>query len=352
MKISVLGAGAVGSMLGGLLQQRHPQAEVVLIGRGAHLDAIRRQGRVELRGPWGVQRPAIGASEDARDLAGSDCVLLTVKSQDTRAAMEAAQPYLGEAAVISIQNGVNHRRLAEFVPPERLVMGLTVTNIATIQPGAVELQINGATSIGPYPGQPINSAARLAQDLLASTGLAVEMHERILGMQYNKLVINCLGCASAVSDLHFVREGLFHRAWRRAVARPIYDECLEVFRQARITLEPLAASSDAARFGRLLRTLDRPLAGAAIRHGERVFVRRKPTKFSVRQDLDRHRATEVDFINGEIVRLAESYGGGAPCNALVVELVHQLEQDPGHRIFSREAVLDRFQQLESPEESG
>lgn len=340
MKISVLGAGAIGSMLGGLLKRRNPSLDVLLVTRGAHAAAIRDQGGVELRGPWGVYRPAVRVAENTADVAGSDHVLLTVKSQDTRGALHAAQPFLGDAVVTSIQNGVNRPVLSEYVAPERLVLGTTVLNIATVRPGAVELRIDGVTALGPAGDPASATSAHAVTELLARTGLKMEFNARILGMQYNKLVINCLGCAASVSDLNFVREGIFNRPWRRAVAWPLYDECLATIAAAGIELAPIAASSDVTRFGRLLKSLDRPGLGAAIRFAERLLVRRKPTKFSVRQDLDRGRPTEVDFINGEIVRLAETCGGQAPYNAAVVELVHELERIGG--ALPRDEVIRRF----------
>jgi 2-dehydropantoate 2-reductase len=292
-------------------------------------------------------------TENIRDIAGSDLVLLTVKSQDTDSAMKAAAPHLGSAVVTSIQNGINHYRLLKHVPANRLVLGTTVTNMATVEPGVVVLQIDGLTAIGPCPhrqgdkrtSHEPRSHVELVAEVLRRTGLQVEVNQRIVGLQYNKLVINCLGCASALSDLHFVREGIFHTPWRRSVARPIYDECLAVYRTAGIEVEPLAASSDTERFGRLLLSLERPLTGRAIRWGERIFVRRPRTNFSVRGDLDRHRPTEVDFINGAVVQLAQQAGIAAPYNALVVELVHELERRPSDRILSRDEVIRRFQAL-------
>ena len=345
MKISVLGAGAIGSMFGALLKQHDPSLNVVLVTRGAHATAIGDQGFVELRGPWGVYQPAVRATENVADIEGSTHVLLTVKSQDTRSTLQSAQSYLGDAVVTSIQNGVNRPILAEYVLPERLVLGTTVLNIATIRPGAVELQIDGVTAVGPADGAASAASARGAAELLASSGLKVEFSEHILGMQYNKLVINCLGCAASVSDLNFVRDGIFNREWRQNVAWPLYQECLATIAAAGIELAPIAASLDVTRFGRLLKSLDKPGIGAAILYAERLFVRRKPTKFSVRQDLDRRRPTEVDFINGEMVRLAATCGRQAPYDALVVELVHELEQSGGGGALPRDEVIRRFREL-------
>src|SRR5690606_38191986 len=114
MKISVLGAGAIGSMFGGLLKQRDPGLDVLLVTRGAHAAAIREQGGIELRGPWGAYQAPVRVTENVADMAGSTHVLLTVKSQDTRSALQAALPFMRDAVVTSIQNGVNRPVLAEY----------------------------------------------------------------------------------------------------------------------------------------------------------------------------------------------------------------------------------------------
>ena len=343
MKISVLGAGAIGSMIGGLIKQHRPEADVLLIARGAHGEAMQRQQYVELRGPWGVFTPNPRISNDIREIAGSDHVLFTVKSQDTQTVIEAARPHFGQAVVTSIQNGINHRTLAQYVSEDRLVMGMTVSNMAVLEPGSVTLQLAGLTAIGPCPGQPMTPAATQAYEILQWSQLPIQLHKHILGMQYNKLLISCLGCASAISKLHFVAEGLFHRGWRRSVAWPIYSECLSVLERAGIQLAPVPGSTDASRFRFLMKALDRRLLGAIIRLVETTVIRRKSVKFSVGEDLDRNKATEVDFINGEIVRLAQACGTSAPYNALVVELVHQLEQSSDIRAFPREVVIEQFQ---------
>ena len=107
MKISILGAGAIGSMIGGLIQKRNPSYDVRLIVRGSHGKAICENGHICLLGPWGMHRVRICASTSVTDIAGSDYVLVTVKSQSTETALAEAAPFLGNATVVSLQNGIN-----------------------------------------------------------------------------------------------------------------------------------------------------------------------------------------------------------------------------------------------------
>jgi ketopantoate reductase len=107
MKISVLGAGAAGSLLGGLLQHDAPDLEVALIVRGEHGRVIQERGSVILRGPWGTWEVPIRSSFEPSAIADSQFVLVTVKSQDTEAAARSAKSYWDGATVVSIQNGIN-----------------------------------------------------------------------------------------------------------------------------------------------------------------------------------------------------------------------------------------------------
>ncbi|MBW3539750.1 MAG: hypothetical protein KY476_05725 [Planctomycetes bacterium] len=118
MKISVLGAGAIGSMFGGLIKHHGPHADVLLIGRGEHGRAMSDRGRVRLVGPWSTRDVPVRVSFRVEDIAGSDFLLFCVKSHATVEAARAAAPYLGKAVVISMQNGINEPALVQHVRAE------------------------------------------------------------------------------------------------------------------------------------------------------------------------------------------------------------------------------------------
>jgi len=88
-----------------------------------------------------------------------------------------------------------------------------------------------------------------------------------------------------------------------------------------------------------------PIAGPAIAFGARRLFNRRPIIFSLQQDLQRRKPTEVDYVNGEIVRLAGSVGVAAPANELVVRLVRQLEQRGDGSFLRRDEVIQRFAEL-------
>lgn len=345
MKVSVLGAGAIGSMLGGLVKHRDPSLDIVFIGRGEHGRKMAERGGVVLHGPWGTCEARVRCTENLAEIADSDLVLLTVKSQATDEALRAAAPHLGEAVLVSIQNGINRHVLARHVPPERLVLGMTATNMAVLTPGEVSLQLDGATILGGPPGQERGQAVVLAVEVLRKSGLRIERHDNVTGVQYNKLAINALGYASVLSASNFITECVLHRPWRREVGNRVLDECIAAFAGANLRLEPIPGVPDVHRFRRVMKLLDLPMVGGIAGFVARRKFNRKPIVFSLYQDLKRKKTTEIDFINGEIVRLAGEHGGHAPANALVVEMVREMEVRGDGRFFSREEVIGRFSAL-------
>jgi 2-dehydropantoate 2-reductase len=345
MKVSILGAGALGSMVGGLIKYHAPQTEMRFIAHGAHGEAMRRSGRVVLNGRWGSVSVPVQVSDSPGDLAGSEYVILTVKSQATEEALRQAAPAINGAMLISLQNGINQHVLARFLPPERFLVGVTATNMAIVEPGVVSLQRRDITVIGPPSPQPPCAAAAGALSLLQTSHLPVASSSNMLGLQYNKLLINSVGYASVLSDLDFITEGILDRAWRQIVARPLLKEGLATMRLAGINLSRLRGTADALRLARLLKIFDVPGADNLVRTTLRWLVRPARIVYSVYQDLVRGKPTEIDFVNGEIVRLAGGCGAAAPYNQLVVSMVHELEARGDGTFFSRAEVLARFRKL-------
>jgi 2-dehydropantoate 2-reductase len=272
-------------------------------------------------------------------------VFVTVKSHGTEAALNSAADHLGNATVISVQNGINQSTLRRYVSADRLLMGMTATVIAIEEPGTVVLQRNGPTILGPAAAEVPEDRVLAAANLLNASGLDTSVHPNIEGVQYNKLVFNTLGVASSLSALDFLGEAITHSAWRNAVGIPLQQESMDVIARAGIQLSRIPGGADAHRFRRLLRTLNRPVVGPVMQVVVRKFFNPRPILFSVQHDLQKGKRTEIEFINGEIVRMAAERGMDAPLNARVVELVHQLEQRGG--FFTRDEIISAFREARS-----
>ncbi|MCM2369155.1 ketopantoate reductase family protein [Aporhodopirellula aestuarii] len=344
-KISVIGAGAIGAMFGGLIKRHNPNLEVVMIARGDHLAAMQDRGTVELRGDWGKYDVPVTASSEPSAITGSDLVLFTVKTQDTAATAERFAESIGDAVVVSLQNGINQRILSKFLRPDRLLVGMTATNMGIIAPGVIDCTRRGVSVIGAasadVPAEIVDHAAQT----LSSSGLPVEASDSILGVQYNKLLFNTMGYASVLSATDFLRDGIFNRTWRTSVAMPILDEGFRVLEAAGIPLQKASGGSDVIRLRRLMRMLAVPGLDNVVRMIARGPLAPPRLVFSVYQDLLRGRPTEIEFVNGEIARLANECGVNAPYNAEVVRMVHEMERSTEKKFMSREEVAEHFRSL-------
>jgi 2-dehydropantoate 2-reductase len=349
-KISVLGSGAVGSMLGGLLKLGDPRLQVVLVARGEHGRVMQQNHGVRLKGPWGSWHAPVEVTNRVEGIAGSELVLLTVKSHDTESALQSALCSLGRAVVVSIQNGIHDSVLLRHLPPERVVIGLTVANMAVLQPGVCSLHREGVTLLGPHADRQNDQACARAVELLGHTGLTVKSYDDILAARYAKLAINAIGYASCLSASNFITGALGDPAWRTEVGLRIAEECLAVLRRAGIAPVRIPGTPALPRLVRWLRALNVPLVGAAVEAGARFLYNQRPITFSLYQDLMRGKRTEVDYINGQFVRLADLHGLSAPYNRQVVKMVHELEECGTGRFFSREEVVRSFRQICAPQQ--
>jgi 2-dehydropantoate 2-reductase len=310
----VIGAGAVGATVATELHQAG--VPVLLVARGAQLDALRRNGLVYLR-PQGKRRitlPVIGGPDEVQ-LRSGDVLVLATKSQDTEAALQewAWSPALSGhrmataaevVPVLSLQNGLENERLAlrRFacvfgarvnVPARYLTAG------EVISAGANKV---GALWIGRFPSGGHAVLEQIAHDL-TQAGFLVMVVPDIIRWKANKLLLNLENALDALyPPSPLVDE----------VARALHDEGRAVLAQAGIAIADMARENE----------LD--LAEVAIEavpgmeeHGSATW------RGSTWQSLARDGSLETDFLNGEIVLLARMAGGEAPLNAAVQRRVRE-----------------------------
>ncbi|MCC9655779.1 ketopantoate reductase family protein [Rhodopirellula halodulae] len=345
MKISVLGAGAIGTMLGGLIRDNDPSCQVLLFGRGQHIQTIQDSGRVHLHGPWPTREVPVEATDNPADLVGSDMVLVTVKSQATAEAIASVAPYVGSAIVVSVQNGFNDEALLKHVAEERLVMGITATNVTVPEPGSASLQFKGTIVVGPNSKGTNAASATAATKTLEKTGFRVFEESNVEGVRYNKLAINSPGYAASLSQSNFITEAVCHKEWRNIVGKPLAEECLRVFDTAGVQLANIPKLPDIRKFHGFMKKLDSPLLGIFVSTGAKLIFNRRPIQFSLYQDLLKGKGTEVDHTLGEIVRLAERNGTTAPYNQMVIDLAKEIEARGAGQFLTREEVIQRFRSL-------
>ncbi len=316
--VGVMGAGAIGCWLGGKLAAEG--VRVVLVGRerlgreiAEHgLNVVDRGGaRVTLRGS-----EHLAFASDVGALAPCDVVLCAVKSGQTAAvAVEMASVLRADALVVSMQNGVRNPELLRAGLGDRIVLGGIVGFNVISRPQATFQR----TTSGPLAIEASDDrrARNLEADLVRA-GIDVERPRAIAAKQWSKLMMNLANSVSALSGAP-TRELVLDAGYRRIVAAVI-AEALAVLRVAKIRPARLGALPVHV-FPWALR-----LPTGLVRVVARAQLAIDPeARSSMWEDLEKRRPTEVDFLNGEIVRLAEAHGTRAPLNAKLVELVHAAE---------------------------
>ncbi|MEN9903677.1 MAG: 2-dehydropantoate 2-reductase [Pseudomonadota bacterium] len=297
MKIAIMGAGGVGSYYGGLLARAG--CSVTLIARAGHAEAVRRAG-LRLQTTSFDQTVAIDADTDPQAVAGADWVLVCVKAGDTEGAAKAMAPHLrDDALVLSLQNGIdNAERLQALLPLQRVEPVLVYAAVELAGPGHVRHHGRGELVIGIGPDSDAVAA------FFKHAGVPVEVLPDIRVAQWSKLMVNCAyNALSAISRLPYGR--MIQGPGVEATMREAVAECLAVARAEGVELP--ADSWERVR----------ALADAM------------PTQqSSTAQDLARGRRSEIDHLNGHVVRRGEALGVPTPVNRALHALVRLLENPP------------------------
>lgn len=312
----IIGAGAVGGTIGGcLFQGGH---DVVLVARGAHLDALRAHG-LKLETPMGtatLRIPAVGGPGELT-LHDGDVLLLSTKSQDTAAVLEqwawqpvdAGPPAAAQVLpIVCAQNGVANEGIA--LRRFRRVYGMCVWLPAShLEPGTVQSQGTpkaGLLPVGRYPSGADPMAERISEALAASRFVA-PVSDNVMRWKYGKLLGNLANAIEALCG----REARYSDDARELRERT-RAEAVAVFAAAGIVYacsqEIAAARGDQVEFG--------VVSGSARSGG------------SSWQSLSRGTGTiEADFLNGEIVLLGRTHGVPTPVNETLQKLANQAARD-------------------------
>ncbi|WP_119157777.1 ketopantoate reductase family protein [Caldimonas tepidiphila] len=303
MKVCVLGAGALGCAIGGTLAEAG--SEVWLINRSkVHVEAINREGLL-MRHADGERTVRVQASTDCHGIGPADLVIVLVKSFDTRSAIEAAAPIVGEQTVVlSLQNGLGHEDiLAEVVGRERVLAGKTYVGGVMLGPGHIVAGTRGKhTHIGELDGSISPRVQRIAAEF-ERAGLATTVSPNILGTMWDKLLINvATGALSGITGLTY---------------GPLYS----VPEIEQTALTAVAEAMAVARASGIRLSMQAP------RQAWEMASAGLPPDFktSMLQSLEKGSVTEIDFINGSVVRWGEKCGVPTPVNRTLVAAIKGIE---------------------------
>ena len=315
LHIGIMGAGAIGCFVGGRLAAAGA-AEVSFVGRSSLGDRMREHG-ITIRafdGARYVDSSRVRFATDAAVHADCDVVLVCVKSCSTAEAAAALEGVLRpDAIVVSLQNGLrNADVLREQLPNNRVVAGIVGFNVVMQDRAVFKQSVTGPLFVEAKPDEQW-------VDALRQTGLEVQTIMPIAPEQWAKLIVNLNNAVSALSGAS-TPELLLSPRFRRVITL-LLDEGLDVVRAARISTAKFRGVP--LRIMSLIFKLPTPLVRLVLSAQLQLDPE---SRASMYWDLERLRPTEVDFLNGEIVRLAESLGKDAPYNRRIVELVREAER--------------------------
>lgn len=303
MRVAVMGAGAIGLLYGGWLQQAG--ADVSFIARGARLDALRTSPvTAEGRLPFTLGR--VRAVATPQEIAPVDAILLSVKLYDLLPAATFALPALKpDGVLIAVQNGVNTFDLLEpLLPSERIAVGPVYAITRQTGPTSVAYGGPDRAVIGNPAGQ-VAAAAQEVVDLWRSVGIDAATTDDIKAVLWIKFLSVATG--SAIMCLARLPAGVvFHDAAILTYVRQSLHEIISVGRAAGVTFPADAVETSLALF--------RSFPPAALS--------------SMRQDLDAGRKLELDGMSGEIARLGRHYGIPTPFHQMVTDLLAPFRDGP------------------------
>lgn len=301
MKITIIGPGAMGCLFGAFLARAGNP--VTLLGRDREYAELLKKRGVLLREGDGFEELKLCATHNPEEAAGAELVLVLVKTPQTAAAAKLIPRLLApETVVLTLQNGLGAAdELARALGPERVLTGVTAQGATLIAPGEVRHGGAGDTLIGPYlPG----GKERLdIVKLFNKAGVSAQWRDNIADSVWKKLAANC--GINAITALAGIKNALVESTYEAAqLASGAVRET------AKVALAEGVHLGDPEGLALWVLSVARATG---------------KNRSSMGQDVDRRRATEIDYINGAVARLGKKHGIETPINLALTQLIKTLE---------------------------
>lgn len=309
MRVVIVGAGAMGSLFGFLL--RVAGKDVWLLDNHPGLTEQVRKHGLRVEGISGDHRLAIPITTRVDDIAWGDLIIIFVKAYDTAQAIVDARPLMQEhSLVLTLQNGIgNVEAITRAIGAEKVIAGTTAHGATVLGPGHIRHAGKGETVIGELSGQ-TTSRLNQVRSFFEEAGITVHTTTDVTGLLWSKLLIN-VGINPLTGITGLPNGGLLAYPETREIMDRAVQEGQEV----------------ASRQGIRLVYPD------ALAKVESVCEATAGNISSMLQDLRNRKRTEIDYINGAVVRLGKELGIPTPVNDVLTNLIRVYEainrQDSG-----------------------
>lgn len=310
MKIAVVGAGAMGSLFAGYLARSREEIWAYDIWK-EHIEAINREGLVMTRGNMD-QRVTLNATCDPTRPSVVDVVILFCKYVHTRKAMQEARPMIGPGTlVLTLQNGIgNVDIIQEMVPRKQILFGLTTLTSELLAPGHIEESFRGLgeTYFWPLNGE-VNATAKQLSSILNEVGIHTEITPDVELRIWRKLIVNT--CYNTLCALTGLKVGdLINQPAAWEIMNGVIVEIIQVAQRKGLRLGEEEG-----------REILKRIAAETLNHVP-----------SMANDVRNHKSTEIDCLNGAIMREAEKMGIPTPYNRILYNLVKIIENTYNSRL--------------------
>jgi len=333
--ILVVGGGAIGGITAALLTQKGLNV-IVLDADKEHVKGMNKG--LEISGFRRLLIPVkamLPAEFGGKDNAGwADIVLLAVKGLHTENALKSVLPVLSKTApVVSLQNGINEETISKIVGVERTIACSITWGGTNKGPGQLIQTTDGGFIIGQWP----TGKSKIVEDTAAllSKAFTTEVSDNIIGDRWTKLLIT-VSLTGVGTTAGLTYGGVIDNEAARKVALTVITETYDVGIKASVKFADLMGVSPSIVLVRNKEDFDK--ASKLLEIG---FANHRATKPSMWQDIEKGRKTEVDFVNGYVVRTGKEVGLKTPDNELVTKIIREIEEgkrkpDPSNlKEFSR-----------------
>lgn len=304
MKIVIIGAGAMGCLYGGKLSAV-PENEVYLLDVWKdHVEAINSGGLIMEEKDSTLAYSKVKAETDPEKIGVCDLAIVFVKSTLTGAAVKSNRAVFGpETLTLTLQNGLGNLELiAAEIGPDNLLAGTTAHGALMLGPGKMRHTGFGKTVIGEIDGQQTERVAHLAA-VMEKAGMETEISQHVLGLIWDKLLVN-VGI-NALTGITKLQNG-------RLIDYPEINELLE-----KAVMEAAAvAKAKGIKLG----------FADPVAHTREVCAATATNKSSMLQDILNGKRTEIDMINGAVVREGKTVNVETPVNEVLANLIRFMER--------------------------
>jgi len=333
MRIAVIGAGAIGCLVAGYLKEKGE--DVTLVGRGRTVTAIKENG-LFISGVRGNFLVRIGISGTLNYI--PDLAILTTKTQDIDSALQGNSHLLQNSLFLTTQNGVQADNLvAKYLGREKIISSIIMFGATCLEPGKVVHNFEGSWVLGSF-FNPKPAESLISLSLVLEKAFPTIIAEEIKGMRYLKIFANASNCLPAIIGKSM--QEVFSDPAISRISIAILKEAFEIIDKIGINLVSLPGFP----VENLTKLTSMPSSPAAqIFSGIMKNLSKEPLYGSILQSIMRGSPSEIDYINGEFVRLAEENKICAPLNKILVEMVHSVEKN--NRFYSKGDLIEKTKEL-------